>query len=62
MATETKEGRTAITWSPQYLRKAEFPDMDTGEKTAVIGRLRGHSVATRRLTQVGGVTHTHTHT
>jgi len=41
------------TWSVQYLRRAELPDTDTGEKSGVIGYLRGPSVATMRLTQVG---------
>lgn len=56
VAIETKEGQTTTTWSV-YPRRGGLPDMDTGEKTGVIGRLRGPSVATRRLTQVGKTTY-----
>lgn len=57
--TETKEGRMTTTWSAWYPRRGELPDMDTGEKTGVIGHLRGLSVVTQRLTQVGKTTCTH---
>lgn len=60
MVTETKEGQTTTTWSMQSQKREEVPDTDTGEKTGAIGHLRGPSVATLRLTQVGETTNTHT--
>lgn len=60
MVTETKEGQTTTTWSMQFLKREEVPGTDTGEKTGAIGHLRGPSVATLRLTQVGETTNTHT--